>query len=179
MRHFYVEHDLVSAEVQAFFQDGSMSLHTRSLMYGKLEGGMLVKVMPTLIKRLKQHFHTFSFGVHAIFGMNGFIWVSATQPGTRLAEGAEVSAEAPPEPPTHEERERVCRVRNALVALDRLCIAVSPASVSDVYNASLAAGLAPKHMLLPKHMVALCQNAMGAHGDVPSAEPMPMAPDVM
>lgn len=68
MRHFYVEHDLVSAEVQAFFQDGAMSLHTRSLMYGKLQNGVLVEVTPTLMKRLKQHFHAFDFGVHAIFG---------------------------------------------------------------------------------------------------------------
>ena len=39
-----VEHDLVSAEVQAYFQDGAMSLHTRSLMYGKLQNGVLVEV---------------------------------------------------------------------------------------------------------------------------------------
>eukprot|EP00966_Prymnesium_polylepis_P245250 5673468-Prymnesium_polylepis.1 len=72
MRQFYVEHDLVSAEVQAFFQDGSMSLHTRSLKYGKLQGGVLVVVAPSLMKRLKQHFHRFDFGVDVIFGMNGY-----------------------------------------------------------------------------------------------------------
>ena len=76
MRQFYVEHELMSAEVQAFFHDGAMSLHTRSLKYGKLEGGVLVVVAPSLMKRLRQHFHTFEFGVHAIFGMNGYVWVA-------------------------------------------------------------------------------------------------------
>ena len=36
MRTFFEEGDLLVAEVQAFFADGSMSLHTRSLKYGKV-----------------------------------------------------------------------------------------------------------------------------------------------
>lgn len=36
MRTFFEEGDLLVAEVQAFFGDGSMSLHTRSLSYGKV-----------------------------------------------------------------------------------------------------------------------------------------------
>ena len=40
-----------------------MSLHTRSLKYGKLQGGVLVEVAPSLMRRLKQHFHRFDFGV--------------------------------------------------------------------------------------------------------------------
>lgn len=36
MRAFFEEGDLLVAEVQAFFQDGAMSLHTRSLRYGKV-----------------------------------------------------------------------------------------------------------------------------------------------
>ena len=141
MRQFYVEHELMSAEVQAFFHDGAMSLHTRSLKYGKLEGGVLVVVAPSLMKRLRQHFHTFEFGVHAIFGMNGYVWVApgaAPGAGAGAAEemwvgpggavgadegaggGNDAAAPAPRPPPTAEERERVCRVRNALVALDQL-----------------------------------------------------------
>ena len=84
MRQFYVEHDLVSAEVQAFFQDGSMSLHTRSLKYGKLQGGVLIVVAPSLMKRLKQHFHRFDFGVDVIFGMIGYVWVSPSPEGAAL-----------------------------------------------------------------------------------------------
>ena len=36
MRQFFEEGDLLVAEVQAFFADGAMSLHTRSLTYGKV-----------------------------------------------------------------------------------------------------------------------------------------------
>jgi len=36
MRSFFQEGDLLVAEVQAFFADGAMSLHTRSLKYGKV-----------------------------------------------------------------------------------------------------------------------------------------------
>lgn len=37
MREFFVEGDLISAEVQNIYQeDGTLSLHTRSLKYGKV-----------------------------------------------------------------------------------------------------------------------------------------------
>jgi exosome complex component RRP4 len=36
MRNFFEEGDLLVAEVQSFFADGAMSLHTRSLRYGKV-----------------------------------------------------------------------------------------------------------------------------------------------
>ena len=41
MRQFFEEGDLLVAEAQAFFADGAMSLHTRSLTYGKVPGPML------------------------------------------------------------------------------------------------------------------------------------------
>lgn len=36
MRKHLQEGDLISAEVQSIFSDGSLSLHTRSLKYGKV-----------------------------------------------------------------------------------------------------------------------------------------------
>eukprot|EP00884_Botryococcus_braunii_P009121 jgi/Botrbrau1/1820/Bobra.146_1s0018.1 len=39
MRDLYREGDLLSAEVQAIYADGTVFLHTRSTKYGKLEGG--------------------------------------------------------------------------------------------------------------------------------------------
>jgi exosome complex component RRP4 len=41
-----------------------------------LRNGMLVKVPPTLIRRLKSHFFSLACGVDIILGLNGFIWVS-------------------------------------------------------------------------------------------------------
>ncbi|KAI0079099.1 exosome complex exonuclease rrp4 [Panus rudis PR-1116 ss-1] len=76
MRTFFEEGDLLVAEVQAFFSDGAMSLHTRSLRYGKLRNGQLVTVPPALIRRLKSHFLALPCGVDLILGLNGYIWVS-------------------------------------------------------------------------------------------------------
>ncbi|KAI0796222.1 exosome complex exonuclease rrp4 [Abortiporus biennis] len=76
MRTFFEEGDLLVAEVQAFFADGAMSIHTRSLKYGKLRNGQLVVVPPVLIRRLKSHFVTLPCGVDLILGLNGYIWVS-------------------------------------------------------------------------------------------------------
>ena len=45
MRKYLQEGDLISAEVQNIYHDGSLSLHTRSLKYGKLGQGCLLKVL--------------------------------------------------------------------------------------------------------------------------------------
>jgi len=178
MRQFYVENDLLSAEVQAFFQDGAMSLHTRSLKYGKLSGGLLVKVAPSLMKRLKHHFHVFAFGVSTIFGMNGYVWVSPDRSGGAAAHTPDELNDVSDEqrsgqqaaPATRDERERICRVRNALVALDARRVAISPATVAAVYEASLAAGLAPRLMLLPANVATIVEPALGVHGGGITAE---------
>ena len=44
IRAFFSEGDLVVAEVQSVHQDGSASLHTRSLAYGKLRNGVFLAV---------------------------------------------------------------------------------------------------------------------------------------
>lgn len=36
IREFFVEGDLLSAEVQAVHMDGSLSIHTRNIKYGKV-----------------------------------------------------------------------------------------------------------------------------------------------
>ncbi|TIB82513.1 hypothetical protein E3Q06_03404 [Wallemia mellicola] len=76
MRNFFTEGDLCVAEVQSFFHDGSVSLHTRSLKYGKLRNGTLATVQPNLMRRLKSHFYTLPVNVDLIIGLNGRIWVS-------------------------------------------------------------------------------------------------------
>ena len=99
------EGDLISAEVQSIFQDGSLSMHTRSLKYGKLGQGCLVRwhpswndekkpslteyyeqpipiqcilfprVSPSLVKRRKTHFHQLPIGASIILGNNGLVWL--------------------------------------------------------------------------------------------------------
>merc|ERR1719291_277048 len=75
MRRYLSEGDLISAEGQSIFNDGSLSLHTRSLKYGKLGQGIQLRVSPSLVKRRKTHFHTLPFGASIILGNNGFVWL--------------------------------------------------------------------------------------------------------
>lgn len=77
MRTFFQEGDLLVAEVQSILGEGTMSLHTRSLKYGKLRNGRLVVVPPTLVVRLKSHFHSLPYGVEMIVGLNGYVWIQA------------------------------------------------------------------------------------------------------
>merc|ERR1719291_718336 len=114
MRRYLSEGDLISAEVQSIFNDGSLSLHTRSLKYGKLGQGVLLKVSPSLVKRRKTHFHTLPFGASIILGNNGFVWIYQTQGGGEDEGGgftADMSAVQ------HGEREVMARLRNVVAAL--------------------------------------------------------------
>ncbi|CAR30632.1 Ribosomal RNA-processing protein 4 [Lachancea thermotolerans] len=78
MRNFLKEGDLLNAEVQSLFQDGSASLHTRSLKYGKLRNGVFLQVPSPLIVRSKNHTHNLPGNVTVILGVNGFIWLRKT-----------------------------------------------------------------------------------------------------
>ena len=84
MRTFFKEGDLLVAEVQGVYNDGSTSLHTRSLRYGKLRNGRLVCVPSRLVRRGKSHFIRLKRGTGAaleevdmILGLNGWVWLSA------------------------------------------------------------------------------------------------------
>ncbi|CCD23860.1 exosome non-catalytic core subunit RRP4 NDAI_0C02000 [Naumovozyma dairenensis CBS 421] len=78
MRSFLKEGDLLNAEVQSLFQDGSASLHTRSLKYGKLRNGMFCQVPSSLIVRSKNHTHNLPGNITVVLGVNGFIWLRKT-----------------------------------------------------------------------------------------------------
>jgi len=149
MRHFFVEHDLISAEVQQFFQDGSVAIHTRSLKYGKLTQGQLVVVPSSLVKRCKNHFVELSIGVHVILGTNGYIWISkpVSTSSDRTITGEEEkkeggekeeasTTEGDGEGVTVATREKIARVRNCIVALWQCGVRIHPGSILDTYEAS-------------------------------------------
>jgi len=146
MRQFFVENDLVSAEVQEARRDGQVMLHTRSTKYGKLQYGCLVRVPPALMKRLPQHFNTLSCGINAIFGMNGFIWLSPPDEERSSEDGSSW-------------RERLCRVRNALEILSQGFVQISPAAIMAIYEESLTRSLQPMHMLDPTRSQELVSHA--------------------
>lgn len=85
IRTFFSEGDLLVAEVQSLHQDGSASLHTRSLKYGKLRNGVFLSVTGTGggggVVRARRQVWTIdaAYGagkVDVILGVNGYIWIS-------------------------------------------------------------------------------------------------------
>ncbi len=152
MRKYLKEGDLISAEVQNVFEDGALGLHTRSLKYGKLGQGLLIRVSPSLIERRKTHFHNLPIGAHLILGNNGFIWISQT-----VAEGAESGGfvldfnEVP-----LQERETIARLRNCTLALAQHKVMLHDTSILYAFDISIQLGYQPKDLLMPEviHVIA-------------------------
>ena len=187
MRSFYAEDDLISAEVRAVFADGSLSLHARSLKYGKLENGQVVRVPSSLMRRLKQHFCTLPCGVDVILGLNGHIWLTASMEGLEAEPGSSSSSSssagdasaadqqdaeaglveaierrkrlAAERDVPADARLRVCRARNCILALAQCGLPILPEAISLVYQASEELGLAPEQLLDPAQASQVCEGA--------------------
>ncbi|GLE01871.1 hypothetical protein PINS_up010709 [Pythium insidiosum] len=154
MRSFFVENDLISAEIQEVRYDGSLSLHTRSLRYGKLENGQFVAVRPSLVKRMKQHMVTLpTLGVDVILGTNGYLWISRslsaldgvddvastedTGPGsmeTRVEVLTHKRQRHAATKMSHEDREKIARVYRAVLQLNEQFRVITPDSILAVYH---------------------------------------------
>ncbi|XP_064324703.1 exosome complex component RRP4 isoform X2 [Phalacrocorax carbo] len=134
MRDYLQEGDLISAEVQSVFSDGAISLHTRSLKYGKLGQGVLVQVSPSLVKRQKTHFHDLPCGASVILGNNGFIWIYPT-PEQKDEEAGGFTTNLEPVPLS--DREVISRLRNCIVALASQNLMLFDTSILYCYEASL------------------------------------------
>jgi exosome complex component RRP4 len=84
IRAFFGEGELLVAEVQSLFQDGSASLHTRSLKYGKLRNGYFMSVSGmgggAGVVRAKRQIFTLQTArggeVDVLLGVNGYIWIA-------------------------------------------------------------------------------------------------------
>ncbi|XP_038601513.1 exosome complex component RRP4 isoform X1 [Tachyglossus aculeatus] len=134
MRDFLQEGDLISAEVQAVFSDGAVSLHTRSLKYGKLGQGVLAQVSPSLVKRQKTHFHDLPCGASVILGNNGFIWIYPTSEQKEEEVGGFI---ANLEPISMTDREVISRLRNCIMCLVSQKVMLYDTSILYCYEASL------------------------------------------
>nr|XP_002126379.1 exosome complex component RRP4 [Ciona intestinalis] len=137
MRSYLNEGDLISAEVPQVNVDGILSLHTRSLRYGKLSQGCLVIVSPSLIKRRKNHIHNLSCGASIILANNGYIWIYTTQHSSQTEEGDGgfiISNESIP----IEDREIICRLRNCIKCLAKRSVVLYDTSILYAYEASMS-----------------------------------------
>ncbi|XP_047514399.1 exosome complex component RRP4 isoform X1 [Pieris napi] len=153
MRQLLKEGDLISAEVQSIYSDGSLSLHTRSLKYGKLQQGVMVKVFPSLIRRRKNHFHVFSFGISMIIGNNGFIWISPI-PRELTNEVRNVNADtsSPVTEVSKHERKAIARMKNCIAALASSKMMLDDNSLRYAYEESFKY-LNVKDLLDPEAML--------------------------
>jgi len=168
MRNFYVESDMISAECHQFQSDSVISLHTR-LKYGKLSYGLCVNVCPSLIRRMKTHFVDMeSIGVSLIIGNNGTIWISPYTPKNLDDENEnnQVKESQPPPTVSLETRHNMTRIRNSIVVLSRMWIAIHPSTVKYVFNLSVKKDMQPKDMLLPESLGILTENASTALSDL-------------
>ncbi|XP_055849531.1 exosome complex component RRP4 [Episyrphus balteatus] len=135
MRKYLQEGDLISAEVQNIYDEGTLSLYTRSLKYGKLSQGILVKVFPSLVKRRKTHFHNLPCGASIILGNNGFIWISPTV--NSEVEGDGGFAQNLTDVVPRADREVIARLRNCILALSQCNMVLFDTSILYAYEESL------------------------------------------
>ncbi|CAK9821764.1 Exosome complex component RRP4 [Anthophora retusa] len=134
MRRYLQEGDLICAEVQSTFVDGSLSLHTRVLKYGKLSQGIMLKVSPALIKRKKTHFHNLESGTSLILGNNGYIWIGASRQDTDRSEGG-FTQDLSRIPQAN--REVCVRLRNCILILATCNMQLTDTSVTYAYEESM------------------------------------------
>lgn len=133
MKSFFQEGDLISAEVQSIFSDGALSLHTRSLKYGKLGQGILVRVSPSLIERKKVHFHNLPCGASLILSNNGYVWICET-----LSQGVESGGFAININEVRiETRSNIARLRNCILILAKHKMMLYDTSILFCYEESL------------------------------------------
>lgn len=134
MRNYFKEGDLIVAEVQSTFQDGSLSLHTRSLRYGRVGQGTLVRVPPFLVERCKVLFHNLPIiGVHLILANNGYIWISAARTDEDMEYGFDLSLEPMPA----STRQSIARMRNCIHILKKGKILLNAASCTKCFEESM------------------------------------------
>ena len=133
MREYLIEGDLIVAEVQSIFVDGSLSLHTRNLKYGKLPQGTILKVSPSLVKRCKTHMHSLPCGATLILGNNGYIWI-----GPLMSAESDLSARSAQRITVpRSDREVIARLRNCITMLASYGVQLYDTSVNYIYEESL------------------------------------------
>jgi len=151
MRELYLEQDIISVEVSKVNESGGVELQARTARYGKLQNGCLAVVPATSVRRQAQHFVTLpDIGVMIVLGNNGWIWCCA--PPKVAGSGRQETLNFSQMDVRYEEigqdmRERICRVRNGILALAAHGLEVTQESIVGMYDKSKSCGLAPWELL--------------------------------
>lgn len=141
MRSYYVENDLLVADVQASFADGALGLHVPKT-YHKLENGVFTSVPPSLVRRVKTHFCTLPCGVDIVLGHNGYIWITPSLSEDEIEARAQPDSTWTPKPIQKDTRQAIARVKNAISILSHLFLPVFPDTIMYIYNNSLSYSVA-------------------------------------
>ena len=178
MRLFLREGDLVCAEVHKVQQsDGSLSLHTRSHRFTKLENGLLVRVPPALIPRQKNHcVSLIDDSIDALWGVNGYIWLQRKMGDEKACGGSnnmigandgmkdvanlqeKMRRDHADTPVDVDVRRSLSRLRNSIECLRMVHSTCAPETAERVYRKSHALGLTnPSEMLLSENMLILTE----------------------
>jgi exosome complex component RRP4 len=150
IRSFFAEGELLVAEVQSLFADGSASLHTRSLRYGKLRNGYFLAVDAAGIGRGRSQVVTLAAAggageVEVVLGVNGYVWIQKKiallgEGGkgvsiTRLEEEAsETMYENRNEEISVQTRREIARIGECIKALVREGVRVDEEMLNAVYE---------------------------------------------
>jgi len=157
MRDFFVEGDLIAAEVQQVKSDGGFNLHMRNLKYGKLVSGVLVKVQQNLVHHLKFHMVSLPMGVDLVLGHNGSVFIthSKTEVQQRHYENlAEYYKQETISIP-NQIRQEIARIRNCIQVLNRCFITVSVVTILLLYERAYELNLPTSHILHHQNEVSL------------------------
>mmetsp|Transcript_17172 Transcript_17172/g.39666 ORF Transcript_17172/g.39666 Transcript_17172/m.39666 type:complete len:316 (-) Transcript_17172:203-1150(-) len=178
MRLFLREGDLVCAEVHKVQQaDGSLSLHTRSHRFTKLENGLLVKLPPALIPRRKNHSVSLvDDTIDALWGVNGNIWLQRKMQGEEKGSSGKMAGtsdamkdvadlqekmrrEHAETPVDVDMRRSLARLRNSIECIRMVHALCAPETAESVYRKSLELGIKnPYEMLLPEKVLILTED---------------------
>ncbi|CAO3623008.1 unnamed protein product [Cunninghamella echinulata] len=142
MRHFFSEGDVLVAEVQTFYSDGTVGLHTRGFKFCKLRNGSFLSVPPALVQRCKSQFHTLPCGVDIILGLNGYIWVNKKLQGLSNIStddfDTSVVYSSVNDDINEDERTNIARVINCISALAKQYMYINDTVIVYTYEASLS-----------------------------------------
>ncbi|XP_078442315.1 ribosomal RNA processing 4 [Wolffia australiana] len=153
MRSIFEENDVICAEVRGFQHDGSLHLQARSLKYGKLMNGQLLRVPPYLVKRRKQHFHYLEeYGLDLILGCNGLVWVGghiSIPEGEGQPRGkSDISLDT---------RQHICRIANGVRVISSLGFSLTVEAVVEAAKACVSSKMDIKDMLGPEFHVQMAE----------------------
>ena len=183
MSTFLTVGDLICSEVHKVQQNdgGSLSLHTRSHKYTKLENGILVKVPSCLIARRKSHILSMiNNKIDVLWGVNGNIWLqravgsssgsnddktpdasASTSASDTIADLQEkMRLEHSTTPISLEIRCILARLRNSIECLRIVHTMCTPENTESVYYKSLQLETTMhttqiSNMLLPENIIVL------------------------